>query len=308
MAFVLGCGAALADPRAEPGCPPPPAPPSAAQLQVAQREARDRGLLWRISKQGRVSYLFGTIHVGKWPWSLPGPQLSRALAQTDLLALELDPTDPGVARQLQAAQQTAAVDLPVALRQRLQAQIESACLPADALRGVHPVLQALTLTLLAARQESLDAAYAQEPMLAALAHAAGRPIVSLETVDRQLGALLPADPAQTQALLEDALDQLERGRAAPTLRRLAEAWASGDLATLEQYAQWCECADSEAQRALLHRLNDARNAHLAQRVDALHGQGQRVFVAVGALHMTGPQALPTLLAQRGFEVQRVEFD
>jgi uncharacterized protein YbaP (TraB family) len=88
-------------------------------------------------------------------------------------------------------------------------------------------------------------------------------------------------------------------------RRLAQAWADGDLGALEDYPNWCRCADTESQRALLRRLNDERNAAMAERIDALHGQGRRVFAAVGALHMTGPQALPLLLAQRGFEVQRV---
>jgi hypothetical protein len=37
----------------------------------------------------------------------------------------------------------------------------------------------------------------------------------------------------------------------------------------------------------------------------LHAQGQRVFAAVGALHMTGPNALPVLMAGRGYHVERV---
>ena len=35
--------------------------------------------------------------------------------------------------------------------------------------------------------------------------------------------------------------------------------------------------------------------------------GKRVFAAVGALHMIGPTALPSLLAARGYRVERVEF-
>jgi hypothetical protein len=58
---------------------------------------------------------------------------------------------------------------------------------------------------------------------------------------------------------------------------------------------------------LLRRLNDERNPNLAARIDALHARGQRVFAAVGALHMTGPRALPALLAQRGYRVERVDF-
>ena len=41
----------------------------------------------------------------------------------------------------------------------------------------------------------------------------------------------------------------------------------------------------------------------ADKVKALHAAGQRVFVAVGALHMVGPQGLPALLAEAGFQVE-----
>jgi uncharacterized protein len=46
---------------------------------------------------------------------------------------------------------------------------------------------------------------------------------------------------------------------------------------------------------------------LADSIAALHRGGERVFAAVGALHMFGPQGLPALLAARGFEVERVAF-
>ena len=302
LLLALGLGGAVAAPP----CPPPPAAPSAAQLQAAQREARDVGLLWRLSKDGRDSWLFGTIHVGRLAWSAPGPGLRQALSRSNVLALEIDPLDPQLAAQLQRAMRDAP-PADAALRQRLQAQFVAACLGADALQGLHPMLQLVTLTLLQARQNGLDAAFAQELVLAATARAAGLRIVALESAQQQVDALLPADAAQMQQLLDQGLEQLERGHASPVLRRLATAWAAGDLDTLERYAEWCECADDEAQRAWLRRLNDDRNAHLAAGIDALHANGQRVFAAVGALHMTGAQALPKLLQQRGYKVQRVSF-
>jgi hypothetical protein len=287
-------------------CPPPPPAPTAEQWQAARREARDVGLLWRLSKNGRDSWLFGTIHVGRLAWSAPGPALRQALARSEVMALEIDPTDPQLAARMQQLMRDApAAD--AALRQRLQAQVAAACLPADALQRLHPMLQLMTLTLLQARQDDLDATFAQELMLAAAARAAGMRVVALESVEQQVGALLPQDPSQMQRLLEDSLQQLESGRATPVLRRLAEAWAAGDLDTLQRYAEWCECADTDEQRAWLRQLNDARNAHLAAGIDALHTSGQKVFAAVGALHMTGAQALPQLLQQRGYKVQRVGF-
>lgn len=304
VAAVLALG--LGEAAAAPDCPPPPAPPSAAQWQAAQRGARDIGLLWRLSKDGRDSWLFGTIHVGKLAWSAPGPTLRQALADSEVLALEIDPTDPNLAARLQQALRDApAAD--AALRPRLQALAAAACLDADALQGQHPMLQLMTLTLLQARRDELDAAFSQELMLVTAAHAAGLRIVALESVEQQIAALLPQDPQQMQRLLEQSLAQLERDRASAVLRRLAEAWAAGDLDTLERYAEWCECADTDDQRAWLRQLNDERNAHLAQGIDALHLRGQQVFAAIGALHMTGAQALTGLLRQRGYVVQRVGF-
>jgi hypothetical protein len=91
------------------------------------------------------------------------------------------------------------------------------------------------------------------------------------------------------------------------LGRLVAAWERGDLEALEDYPRWCECAHDEAERALLRRLNDERNPHLARGIAELHLRGRRVFAAVGALHMTGPQALPRLLQAQGFSVERVAF-
>ena len=52
---------------------------------------------------------------------------------------------------------------------------------------------------------------------------------------------------------------------------------------------------------------DDRNVALAERIDALHAQGRRVFVAVGSLHMGGGTGLPKLLADKGFAVERVNL-
>jgi hypothetical protein len=55
----------------------------------------------------------------------------------------------------------------------------------------------------------------------------------------------------------------------------------------------------------MKRLLDDRNSGLADGIERMHASGQRVFAAVGALHMVGPQGLPALLAARGFQVVAV---
>lgn len=290
-------------------CPPAAQPPTAAQMQAAQAAARDRGFLWRLTKDGRSSYLFGTLHLGKLDWVFPGPTLRQALADTDTLALELDLSDPATLRELASAAAGAGkpATLPAALRDRLAGQIAAACLPAGALDAQHPVMRAITLVVLDARREGLDPGYGQEFMLAGAARARGVPIVALETVGLQMGALIPASEAEAVDSLQQALDQLESGTARRSSARLATAWAEGRLDELERYEQWCDCVPNEEARAFLRRLNDDRNPGLADRIDALHGAGQRVFAAVGALHMTGAKGLPGLMAQRGYRVERVPY-
>ncbi len=301
--------AAPATAQQTPACPPIAQMPSAEQLQAAQRNARDRGFLWRIERDGRSSYLYGTMHLGKLEWAIPGPRVNGALRAVDTLALELDVTDPALLQQLAAsmAAKPDALQLPQAMQQRLARQVIAACLPPAALDAQHPLMRAITLAVLAARWDGLDPSYAQEVVLGGFARAAKLPIVSLETVDQQLAALIPADPDQALLMISQTLDQLEAGTTRRATARLAQAWAEARLDDLAQYERWCECVASDADRAFLKRLNDDRNPGLAQRIEAVHASGKRVFAAVGALHMTGPLALPGLLAARGFKVERIEF-
>ena len=289
--------------------PPPPAPLTAEQAQAARAAAKDRGFLWRISRDGTSSYLYGTIHLGRADWIFPGPATFAALQASDTLALELDLADPAVAQAMRnsPASQPDALLLPQSVQRRLIRQAEAACLPQGLLEQQHPLVQAITLTVLAGRREGLEPGFAQEIVLSEAARSVGARIVSLETVQQQLAVLIPREEAAAREMLERTLQQLESGAAQRALVRLADAWADGRLSELEQYEKWCECVLTPRDRELLRRLNDDRNPGLARRIDALHSAGRRVFAAVGALHMTGHRALPELLAQRGFTVERIGF-
>ena len=290
-------------------CPPTAQTPDAAQQRQAQPAATDRGLLWRISKAGRSSWLYGTLHVGRPSWSSPGPRVRQALQSADTLALEIDNADPamaasmarGLARLRQAEDSTPP---PAALLARLAAQAHADCLDAPGFLAQPALLQVTVLTVLAGRRDGLDPAFGQDLALATLARATGKTLVSLEDPESQFAALLPDDPAALDTLLHSSLAQLEDGSARRLLPQLAALWAAGDLARLADPTAWCNCLTDDADRAQLQRLNDARNPALADRIAALHDQGHRVFAAVGALHMTGAMALPRLLAARGFTVER----
>jgi uncharacterized protein len=312
VCLLLGIGLARADatasaPAGAVSCPPQATAPSPEQLWRGVAEARDRGFLWRITRDGRSSYLYGTVHIARVGWMVPGPRVAAALAASDLVALELDMLDPNVQRRLAAAMAAdPAAPLPELLQRRLHAQLDAACLARQAMAALAPELQLAALTTLAAREDGLDPAYAIDTTLAVHARAFGKAVISLESPEMQV-ALLRGDPASAPQAMDHALRQLELGEARSMLQRIARLWDEGRADELERYAQWCGCAETDADRAALRRLLDERNEPLAERIAAEHGAGRRVFAAVGALHLVGPVGLPALLAARGFEVQRVEF-
>lgn len=301
----------LLQPRAhgsEAGCPPVPQMPTAEQIQQAQAAAQDRGALWKLSKDGRVSYLYGTVHVGKFAWAAPGPQLKAAVAATEVLAVEINVTDPGFMAEFQATQAKAAkLVLSPDEQARLDAQADAACVPRAALTALHPVMQAITYVSLAGRRDGLDPAFAQEAVLLGAAQALKRPVVALETVADQMAVLLPVDAAEARAVLNEALESLQGKEARTTIQRVAQAWERGDLEAIDSPAKLCDCTPSELNVQMLRRMNDDRNPGLADHIAQEHAKGKPVLAAVGLLHMTGPQALPLLLQARGFEVERVQW-
>jgi uncharacterized protein len=288
-------------------CPPQAQPVSAELAQAGLRDARDRGFLWRITRDGHASYLYGTVHVARPQWMLPGPQIATALKASDTIALELDMLDADIQRRLADGMVADPAErLPDAIAARLRAQLKAACLPQEAMAKLVPAVQLAALTTLAARWDGLDPAYAIDSFLAGYGRTLGKTVLSLESPELQL-ALLKGDPQTAQQTLERGLEQLEQGKTRPMLVRISQVWAEGREDELSRYEQWCDCVDTEADRAALKRLLDERNPPLAERIDALHAAGKRVFAAVGALHMVGPLGLPVLMAQRGYTVHRVHW-
>lgn len=291
-------------------CPPPPSALTAQDTKALARDARDRGFLWRIEKDNRVGHLYGSIHVGKRAWAIPGPQTRAALAASDVIALEIDVLDPGALGEMSEPSRFGIkpVALPAALQTRLNAFARKVCAQPEHLATLHPSLQLVTVTLLEARLFEFDVSYGSEVFLASYAREAGKPVVSLESVELQMRTLLAGDDAEIIDSVTRALPLLEQGRLRAVTERMAAAWAHGNLRELENYAKWCECAETEADRKSFEQLNDDRNPGLAAGIDKLMREGKRVFAAVGALHMIGAKALPKLLQEMGYQVERVPFD
>ena len=316
-AFCLlsGIGTAAAQdasPQTPSHCPPPASDsiPKDGWAAAAQR-ATDHGLLWRVEKDGRTSWLYGTIHVARADWMLPGPTIRDALKHSDAVALELDLLDKEGSRKAFAARKTKEDVRLVSGRRggRLDKLIAAACLPDTALtqiRKFQPIMQLASLSALGLRADGLYPDFGIDLFLTTYANSVHLPIVPLETLADQLRVLDEIVPKNEMVQQFDTeLDAIESGEARTQTLTLANAWADSDLNTLERYPQWCDCLKTPSDKRAFKRLVTNRNRAMADNIARVHARGQRVFGAVGALHMIGPQGLPALMAARGFTVTQV---
>ena len=304
LLLALLLAPSLAD-AAERACPPPAGVPTPAQINQAMLAARDRGALWRFSKDGGHGYLYGTIHVGKLDWAMPGRAVFRALADAETIVLEADPLDAAFHAGVTApAQPHEAPALPAPLVARLSRQAARTCTSWERLQRMPPMMIAATLTLLDAAWEGFHAEYASEMVLAGYARGANKPLAALETTAIQRAAINNGQPDEQLATIETLLAGLERGTARKELVTVAEAWARGDLDALRHALGDLDAAERDS----VERMVVPRNPAMATSIETLHAAGRRVFVAVGILHMVGNAGLPRLLQERGFTVERMEFD
>jgi hypothetical protein len=293
---------------AKESCPAPAQAPTLEQRAEGMKNAKDRGALWKIAKDGRTSYLYGTIHIGRVEWIFPGPNLMSALQNTGVIAVEVDLTAPGTQQEMMTAMAAApALPLTDGDRARLAKLAEAECVPPGALDAFHPVMQAITYSSLIGRRDGLHADFAQEFALIGFARNSSRPVVGLESIGLQLDVLIPDDPAEARVAFEDTLKELEAPDAREKLLRTAQVWERGDLEAMDTIEEACQCRPTPQQREFYLALNDGRNPGIARRIAEEHAKGVPILAAVGILHMTGDKAIPKLLAEQGFEVTRVAY-
>ena len=264
---------------------------------VAGSPARNAGFLWRIEKDGRTSWLYGTIHLNHIDYAKPGPQIMLGMRSSDVLALEINPYEP---HKPSAVAPSPAIRLSGEQLDRVSKAYARECLALNS-ASVSAAAVTMPLLLAQAQRKGLLAGYSPDSRLAQIAQRTGKPIVQLETLEQQLALLAPKSQAEFDAAFQLTLTEFESGKMQSDLVELNLAWRESAWQTFVKLEQ--DMTSSQPEFA--QRLLDQRNVHMAQKIDALHQEGKRVFVAVGALHMAGKAALPKLMQERGYSVSTV---
>jgi uncharacterized protein YbaP (TraB family) len=171
-------------------------------------------------------------------------------------------------------------------------------LPREAVERFKPWFAAMTLGLLDLQaagfrpEGGIDQAFLRR---------GGRPVVALESIEGQLRLFDSLSAELQEAMVGDAV--VSSARAVVQLREIERAWLAGDVPALERIT-FAQLEEHPEWKPFYEKVVFERNRTMAASIVELHGKA-RHFVIVGASHLLGPDGIPALLEERGFQVERV---
>lgn len=286
-------------------------------LSEAKSIENANAILWKVtSKAGKVSHLFGTIHITDERATNLSPKIRAAIAASGKLALELDDFSPAaMTKAFARVGNIIAYTDGSSLARKLEPEefetakkaVKRLGMPAEMAGVVRPWLITLLMALpdceirrTAAGLVALDLKLHKE------AKQRGTAIVGLETIDDQLKAMAAVSDADQVAILRSGLKMYDR------IEDLLET-------VLLRYLERNLGAIMPLQLVLGEKLGLPRAAHQAfeKQVVELRNRRMRdaaiplldaggVFIGVGALHLPGKSGLVALLREAGYTVTAEE--
>ncbi|GAA4448507.1 TraB/GumN family protein [Nibrella saemangeumensis] len=273
---------------------------------LAQTATAQSSLLWQVSGNGlkKPSYLFGTYHILKDSYLNQNTKVKTAYANAEGVVVEMVVDSSAMLKMaMRALMLTNSLpDLISETDYNLVAkEFEKATgMDLGLFNQVKPVVTSTMLSLAYLEKESdtlkrftgqpLDMYFATE------GKKLGKTVTPLETMEEQITMLYDHDPVEKQAR---QLVQMvkEKGSMRRVSQSLTDLYLKEDLSAMwklsEQYGE---------QYGDMSYLVDERNHNWMKKLPNVMAI-RPTFVAVGALHLPGPNGLIELLRKAGFTVE-----
>ena len=275
--------------------------------------AKDRpygeGLLWRVERADAApSHVFGTMHTAAPQVVDLPPSVTKAFETADSLVLEVVMTNRvraelGRAMLLPEGRSLDAIAGPRRFERVLEAGKRYG-MPGGQLKRFKPWALSMFFSLPPSELERQAAGGVPlDQMLQTRASERGIALHALETIAEQVAVLADLSEPDQLVLLDTAIEANPRIEA--LFEGMKRAYLDRDLVDLHRLAEeMSEDGDQAIQELYFERLIDARNHRMAARMAARLAEGN-AFVAVGALHLSGPQGILKLLEREGYTLTRV---
>ena len=266
-----------------------------------------RTFAWKATGKGGVVYLIGSIHVMTPDFYPLHPALEAAFKEADLLVEEVD-----MAEMLEPSAQMRILSrgmLPgdqsleklltpatLALVRKATGDLGAAGGP---LMRFKPWMLAVALQGLELQKAGFDPELGLDKHFYDQAKEADKAVQGLETADYQISVFDGMTMDQQDRMLAQTLKELQTELA--SVGKLAEAWKTGDVQTVERIVQ----AELKGEPLMYQRLLVDRNKNWLPKIEALFGRRGRALVVVGAAHLVGPDGVVAMLKAKGYTVEQL---
>lgn len=270
-----------------------------------------RGQLYKVTLDGKTSYLFGTIHVGKDGFYPLDAEASRALQNSRALVIELDIRENASFQKAMAlhgrypAGDKVQNHLQPETLQKLAPALARAGMSLQSVQQFKPWLIANLLVGVELDARGFKRAQAVEYVLLAAAQEQDKAVRQLESAEYQLGLFDTLDARQQEQYLVESLADLESGTAMKKSLALIEAWNAADIPGIQAAWRTATSGNSIGAEFMQRVLLGKRNPEMAANIERIMQQDQVAFVGVGLLHLIGDDGLPQLLKRRGYQVEQL---
>lgn len=256
--------------------------------------------LWSVEHPDRPGtiLLLGSVHMLRAS-DHPLPAVVRAAyREADRIVMELRPEELGPEESLAALERVGVVSQGNAAAEalspeewrRAEALADAAGLDLDWIAPLEPWFAALTLHSGALATAGYEPALGVDLQVAAWAREDRKPVTALETLDQQLLLFKELDASLQREVLIKTLEELET-MGSDTAELVAD-WRRGDIAALAARIE----TDFRDYEALRDRLVAERNQTWLDAIENLLDEPGTSLVVVGALHLVGPDGVPSMLA------------
>ncbi|WP_138995030.1 TraB/GumN family protein [Larkinella sp. C7] len=265
-----------------------------------------QSLLWKVSGNGlkKPSYLFGTYHIMKDSYLKQNPKIKSAYEGAEGVVVE---TEVDSSAMLSMAMRGLMLDKSL---DKLLSQTDYKLVADEFKKGtgydlalfnqMKPIVTATMLSLAYVQKESdtlnsftglpLDLYFASD------GRKRQKTVSALETMEEQMAFLFDHDPVEKQA--QNLVEMVkEKDEMHDMSKSVTELYLKQDL-----QGMWKMNEKSGNTFGNMTYLLDERNHNWMKRLPGLMAS-RPTFVAVGALHLPGPQGLIELLKKEGYQVE-----
>ncbi|MEJ2106265.1 MAG: TraB/GumN family protein [Acidiferrobacteraceae bacterium] len=268
----------------------------------AAAASHEHGLLWKISGHGyKPSWLFGTIHSSDPRVTRLAPPLTRVFDSSSSYSMELIFSGPGFVHMAESMYLPEDEKLENLigddLYKRVRTTLSDMGVATDDLNYKKPWAVILSLGSPHASQGLF-----LDMLLQVRATMQLKPTFGLESMDEQIAVFNDMSTEDQVSLLTEAMRTQAQAR--NDMPELMRAYLNRDLTQLYSISKRMESRTGSTYSKLMNRLLVQRNLRMLKRMQPRLKEGN-AFIAVGALHLAGPDGLLALLRKNGYRTEAV---